>query len=232
MGLWDSIKKGASWTVSPGYEAYKYMTKRPGGADPNAATLPNYQQNRDQLGGYLGQQGQGPYAGKNPYQGGWDSLISQLQSAPSMAQQQYQRASQDNQAAIGGLARGSNQPGTLRSAMTQQAKIGQGMASGSASAMTEEQASNRQQLGGALAGAGQAQWQRDQANQQAWQQMLQQQFGLDAQQFQAIMERERIKQQIAMQPSDMERYMGFVGQVGQFAAAGGMGGAGGPPKVG
>lgn len=200
---------------------------RPQGANLDAISVPNYEQNRAQLGGYLGQGGRGPYVGQNKYQGGWDSLIQQLQSAPSLAAQQYRQASQDSQAAIGGLARGSNRPGAQRAAMVQQAKVGQGMAGGSATAMMEEQASNRQQLGGALAGAGQAQWQRDQANQQAWQQMLQQQFGLDQNQFQAILQREQMRQQQSMQPSSLERGLGVASQIGQFAGTMGMGPAAG-----
>lgn len=204
---------------------------RPSGGNANNIQLPNYQQNRDMISGYLGPNGQqrqgsgtGPYMGANPYQQDWRGLISQLQAGnPSLAANQYRQASQDSQASIGSMARASNRPGASRAAMAQQARVGQGMAAGSATAMMEEQASNRAQLGGALSGAGQADFQRDSSNQQAWMNLLGQQLGLDQQQLQAIIQREQMKQQQAMMPTMWERGLGVASQIGQFAAMPGVG---------
>lgn len=194
------------------------------GAKIDQIKLPNYQQNRDRLTGYMDQQGRGPYVGDNPYQGGWNSLIQQLQGAGgSLAQAQYQRAQQDNQAAVGGLARANNRPGAFRAAMAQQAKIGQGLAAGSSEAMLQEQMQNRQQLGSALQGAGQAQWQRDSANQNAFMDLMARQLGLDMDQFQAILAREKMRQEKANAPTGLERALNTASQIGGFVGGSGMG---------
>ena len=187
-----------------------------GGPNLDNIQLPNYQQNRDRLGGYLGQ-GRGPYVGNNPYQQGWDSLISQLQGGgPSLADAQYRRATQEGNAAIMGLARSNNRPGAFRAAMVQQAKANQGLAAGSAEAALQEQMQNRQMLGSALSNAGQAQWQRDAANQNAWQTLLQQQMGLDSDQYQAQVQREQMRG-----PSPFQQLAGVASQGLQFAGTAG-----------
>lgn len=220
---------------TPGQDQYlKTVKKKREGeiAAQEALKLPGYKENRDRIAGHLNAPGRGPYVGPNPYEGGWQRLIGQLEgqangTGPSLAQAQYQRAAQDQQAAIGSLARSSARPGAARAAMMQQAKVGQGLASGSAEAMLQEQTQARAMLGSALGSAGSAAWQRDGANQQAWMALLGEQLGLDAQQFQALLQREQFKMQQANQPTGFERLMGLAGQGAQLYAATQTGGIGG-----
>lgn len=207
-----------------------FMQEIFGGPILDNVNLPNYAENRKRLGTYLGQ-GQGPYVGANPYRQGWDSLISQLQSGPSLAEAQYRRAAQEGNAAIMGLARANNRPGSFRAALIQQAKANQGLAAGSAEAALQEQTQNRQLLGSALTNAGQAQWQRDAANQQAWQQLLQQQMGLDMDQAQMMLQKEQIR---ANSPTAFQQLAGIGGQALQFAGSRGTGqqAAGPTPRLG
>jgi hypothetical protein len=221
---WDYTKKAGEYGI-PGYGQYRMyqdITKRPEGANPDNVQLPNYQQNRDQLTKYLQQPGRSPYVGQSGYQGDWRQLIGQMQQSASgqnsLAEAQYRRGMQDTQSGISSMARANVRPGAGRAAMAQMAQAGQGLAAGAAEARLAEQSAARQQLGGAIGAAGQQEWQRDSANQQAFMHLLSQQFGLDQAQLNAILQREAIKQQRAMQPSDLERYMGFVGQASEFGA--------------
>jgi hypothetical protein len=70
------------------------------------ANLPYFEQDRQRLGGML--EGRSPYAGQE-----WGGLVGQLQQqasgqGPSLAQQAYRQASQDNMGALSSMAQGSN----------------------------------------------------------------------------------------------------------------------------
>jgi hypothetical protein len=177
-----------------------------------------------------GQMAQGnPYQKQSSYTGDWRNLISQLQhgvnGVNSVANQQYQQAVQQGQAAMGSMARGSARPGMAQMAMGRQADATQGLAAGSALARSQEQAQQQSMLGSAIQGAGQMEAQVNQANQQAWMTLLGQRLGLNAQQFQALLAREQLKQQQAMLPSGFERMVKIGGDIGQMLSGGSGGGA-------
>jgi hypothetical protein len=113
------------------------------------------------------------YVGANPYQGNWNDLIGQLrQSAagagPSLAQMQYQQASNDALHQQLAMAQAGRSPGMAMQASNNMGQIGQGMAQGAAQARLQEQMANRQALAQALGMAGQADFQRQAANQNAY----------------------------------------------------------------
>lgn len=140
-------------------------------------SLPYFEEDRQRLGGMM--DGRSPFAG-----GEWGSLISQLQATaagtgPSVAQDAYRNAQQDSRSALGSMARGSASPGAARAAMMQQGRIGQGMASGLATARTQEMLGAQGALTSAL-GA------RDQLNQNAYLDVLAKQLGLSKDQLMAL----------------------------------------------
>lgn len=117
------------------------------------------------------------YLGASPYKGAWNDLISQLRqqvngAGPSLAQMQYQKANQDAMANQLALSRANRAPGAAYQAAGNMGQINQGMALGSAQLRLREQMAARQQLTGALMGAGGQDLARDQANQNAYLQIL------------------------------------------------------------
>ncbi len=112
-----------------------------------------------------------PQIGANPYQGGMDSLIGQLQQqasgkGPSLAENAYRQAHaqglQDQQSmAAGGSA------GQARQAGLNTARLTQGLAAGSSNARLQEQMAAQQSLQQALTGAGNMWFQPQQANLQS-----------------------------------------------------------------
>lgn len=112
------------------------------------------------------------FIGANPYQQGWDSLIGQLQAqsqgmGPSLADSQYRAAHQDALASQLALSRGRG-PGAARQGMMNMGRMGQGLAQGAAQARLQEQLAAQQALAGAMSSAGQADFQRAYANQNAY----------------------------------------------------------------
>lgn len=242
----SAIGKGLHWLTDKG---------NPG----KDVDLPYFQEDRDRLQGML--DGHSPYVngaatsqggqvGQDPWQSGWASLIQQLQDqaagrGPSLAVQQYQRASGDAMAQQTALARGGRTAGGARQAAQNLGAVQQGMASGSAMARTQEQMGAIGQLGGALSGAGNAQYQRDalQAqlaqqnnqfnasaqnqvnaqNQAAYLNILAQQLGLSASQLQALIARASIN---ANAKSPLDTLLGMGSQLGGLAHLGGGGGQG------
>lgn len=112
-----------------------------------------------------------PQIGANPYQGGWDSLISQLQmqgngEGPSLAGNAYKQAQQTGMQNMLSMSRGGS-AGAARGGQMAMGRMNQGMAQGYSNARLQEQMMARQQLQAALAGAGNAWFQPQQANLQA-----------------------------------------------------------------
>ncbi len=106
--------------------------------------------------------------GANPYQGGWDTLIQQLQQqsngqGPSLAGDAYKQANAQGMNNILSMSRGGS-AGAVRQGQQQMGRMQQGMAFGYANARLQEQLAARAQLQGALGGAGQAWFQPQQAN--------------------------------------------------------------------
>ncbi len=119
-----------------------------------------------------GLQGKGKgYLGANPYQSGWDALISQLQERASgknsLAERQVRdvAASGQNQQAAMTAGRGA---GAARAGALGAAKITQGLENSAGEARMAEMNQAEGSLQNALGGAGQAQFNRDSANQQAY----------------------------------------------------------------
>lgn len=142
---------------------------------------PNVQKDRDYTQGFLNQGN--PYIKDNPYAGGFDSLIKQLQDqskgiGPSLAGQAYNAGNQNAMAGQLAMAHGSGSAGAGRMAAQNLGNIQQGQAQGYAQARTGEQLGAMSQLGGALNSASQNNFQFQHANQQAWLDMLMQQLGL------------------------------------------------------
>lgn len=112
-----------------------------------------------------------PQIEQNPYLGDWGSLIGQLQQTasgqgPSLAGGAYQQAHaqglQDQRSmAAGGSAGQARQAGMNMTGMNQ------GLAQGYSNARLQEQLAAQQSLQGALAGAGNAWFQPQQANLQS-----------------------------------------------------------------
>jgi hypothetical protein len=186
------------------------MMNGTGTPDPNKnINLPYFEEDRARLGGML--QGQSPFAG-----GEWGGLVSQLQqqasgAGPSMAQQAYRQASQDTTNSLGSLARGSASPGAARAAVIQQGRVGQGMASGLASARTQEQMAAQQALAGTL-GA------RDSLNQGAYMGVLGHQLGLSGQQLGALQGDRQYALAQQQMPSGLEKVLGIASGIATGAA--------------
>jgi hypothetical protein len=224
----DAIKAGAG--MMAGTPQQKRLAAAKKAYDQfRAEQATGREQTKGMIKGYLGEPGRGPFVGANPYEGGWKSLIEQLQgqangTGPSLAGAQYNRAAQDQQAAIGSLARGAARPGATRAAMMQQARVGQGLASGSAEAVLQEQNAARGQLGAALSGAGQASFQRDAANQQGWLTLLASQLGIEGAELAQL-------QAEANSPTGFERMMGYIKTAAEAYATYQTGGAYAAAKV-
>lgn len=140
--------------------------------------LPWFQQDRDRLGGLLGNRS--PFAGNE-----WGALIDQLTQrangqGPSLAGMQYRQAMQDTTSNLSSMAQGSGNPMAARQALIQQGRVGQGMASGLAQADIQERQAAQSALQNALGS-------RDQLNQQAYLNILAAQLGLSEGQLRALM---------------------------------------------
>lgn len=148
------------------------------GTNLGNANLPYFQQDRDRLQGLLN--------GRNPFASGdWDSVIASLKdramgNGMSQAGMAFQKASQEGVNNLASLSQGSANPEMARTALIQQGRMGQGLAAGYAQAQMAEQAQNSGLLNQALTG-------RDQLNQNAYLQILQQQLGLSQQQLRALL---------------------------------------------
>lgn len=199
------------------YSPVSNFFSRPSGANVNNISVPYYQNTRDELNQHMGQGG--PYQQKSSYTGGWNDLISRIGSGPSVAAMQYQNAVQQGQAGVASMARGSVRPGMAREALNRQADMTQGLAQGSSMAAAQEQESRNQQMNSALQNATMAENRVNEANQNAWQNLLMRRQQLDSDQYQAILERERIRQQQAALPTGFERVMGMAGKVGEMYMA-------------
>jgi hypothetical protein len=112
-----------------------------------------------------------PQIGANPYQGKWDTLIGQLeqQSAgqgPSLAGNAYKEAHAQGLRDQMSMASGGS-AGQARQAGMNMTRMNQGLAHGYGNARLQEQLAARQQLSGAIGGAGAAWFAPQAANLQA-----------------------------------------------------------------
>jgi hypothetical protein len=112
-----------------------------------------------------------PSMAGNPYQGGWDQLIAQLQqqssgNGPSLAGEAFKAANQQGMNNVLSMSRGGS-AGATRMGQMQLGQMNQGLAQGYSNARLQEMLAARQMLGGALQGAGQAWFQPQYANMQA-----------------------------------------------------------------
>lgn len=104
----------------------------------------------------------------NPYQGQWDALLGQLSETaagrgPSLAGDAYKQAHAQGMNDTLAMSRGGS-AGAAHAGMQQMGRANQGFAQGYANARLQEQLAARQQLTGALQGAGQAWWQPQYTN--------------------------------------------------------------------
>lgn len=144
----------------------------------NMATIGNKVVNGQQAGGGSGLLGdawkwgqerqQGPQIGANPYQGGYDSLIGQLQQqasgkGPSLAGNAYNQAHGQAMQDYQSMGRGGS-AGAARMGQQNMGRANQGLAAGYSNARLQEQLAARQQLQGALGGASAAWFAPQQAN--------------------------------------------------------------------
>jgi hypothetical protein len=187
---WGAVKNFSKGIFGSGQPDPQYM-----------AQMPHYEEDRNRLGGMLN--GHSPYAGSE-----WGTLIGQLQQqasgqGPSLAQDAYRGAQQDNTAALGSMARGSASPAAARQAMLQQQRSGQGMAQGLATARTQEQLGAQGALGQALQG-------RDSINQNAYLQVLAAQLGLSEGQLRAMLGNQQYALGMSSQPTGLQRGMGML----------------------
>jgi hypothetical protein len=114
-----------------------------------------------------------PQIQENPYLGQWGSLIGDLQAqsssnyqGPSLAGNAYNQAHNQGINDVMSMSRGGS-AGSARAGMRQMGNMNQGLAAGYSNARLQEQMAARMQLQGALAGAGNAWFQPQQANLQA-----------------------------------------------------------------
>lgn len=112
-----------------------------------------------------------PQIGANPYQSNWGALINQLTQqasgqGPSLAGNAYKQAQQTGMQNVLAMSRGGS-AGQAQAGMQTLGRMNQGMAQGYSNARLQEQMAARQQLQMALAGAGNAWFQPQQANLQA-----------------------------------------------------------------
>jgi hypothetical protein len=109
-----------------------------------------------------------PQIGANPYQGHWDSLIGQLQQTGgrSLAGDAFAQANATGMNNVLSMSRGGS-AGAARQGMQQYGQMQQGQAFGYSNARLQEELARKQMLQAALAGAGNAWFQPQQANLQA-----------------------------------------------------------------
>lgn len=121
------------------------------------------------------------YIGSSPYKGSWDALINQLRqqasgAGPSLAVMQYQKANQQAMSNQLAMARSQGSPGAAYQASNNMGRIDEGMAQGSAQMRLQEQMAAQAQLANALGTVSGQDLQRQQANQQAYLQILAEQL--------------------------------------------------------
>ena len=112
-----------------------------------------------------------PQIGANPYMSNWGALVSQLTQqangkGPSLAGEAYKQAHQTGMQNVLAMSR-SGSAGGAQAGMQTLGRMNQGLAQGYSNARLQEQLAARQQLQAALAGAGNAWFQPQQANLQA-----------------------------------------------------------------
>ncbi len=178
----------------------------------------------DKLSGYISPFGSGVIGAG--YAGDYRKLIDQLQgmangTGPSLAAQQYKQAQGANVAAQAALSHSGRGPQAAYQAQQNIAKVGAGLAQGSADARLKERMAALGQLGSAIGSADQSDAQRSIANQSALLNLLGQQTGLSIAQMQTLMQ----KYQIDMsQPGWFDKFM----KVLPYVAAGAATAFGGP----
>lgn len=111
-----------------------------------------------------------PQIGENPYLGGWNDLIGQLQQqsssnyqGPSLAQNAYREAHGQAMNDYASMSHGGS-AGAARQAQRNMGQANAGLAQGYSNARLQEQLAARQMLQGSLAGAGNAWFQPQAAN--------------------------------------------------------------------
>ncbi len=114
-----------------------------------------------------------PQIGQNPYMGGWNDLVGQLQqqsssnyAGPSLAGNAYNQAHGQAMSDYATMSHGGS-AGAARQGQRNMGMANAQLAAGYSNARLQEQMAARQQLQGALAGAGNAWFQPQQANLQA-----------------------------------------------------------------
>lgn len=243
LGAIGSGIHGAYDYVKGGLDGRQPVSPEQAGFTPG---MPGYQEYLKQMDQYLrggNPYGQAAQVGGGTYDQNYANYVKGLEDmaagrGPSLAEKQYKAASaqqMQNVAAQGASGRG-NPNIAARHVAEGQAQIGQGLAAGVAQARTNEQMQAQQQLGGALAGASQNEYQRQAlnaqlqqqsnlANQQAWLQMLQQKMGLSSEQAQNLL---GYYQALAAQqgafansPTGFDRFMNVIGTIGGLGGLGG-----------
>lgn len=205
----------------PGAQTTGNLFGTPKPLQPGQQGMPGYdqmQQGMDQQMGTLGPQ----------YQEQFDEYLRGLQDmaagrGESLAEQQFKAASGQAQQQIAAqAASGRGNAGQAQRMATQaQAQVGQGLASGSASARLQEQMAATQQLGGAIA-QGDA---STLAHQQMWLENMKAKMGLSSEQAQNLLGyfQAMAQQQAAAmgQPTTGDRMMNFASTVGGMLGGGG-----------
>lgn len=150
-------------------QAQAYLRNVPGAQH---ATEPGYEDNNvfSAASNWLNKKN-APQIGANPYQGQWDSLISQLTAqgngqGQSLAGNAYKEAQQTGMQNVLAMSRGGS-AGAARGGGQMLGKMNQGFNQGYSNALLQEKLAARQQLQMALAGAGNAWFQPQQMNMQA-----------------------------------------------------------------
>ena len=140
-----------------------------------------------------------PHMGANPYQSGWDSLIGQLQDRAagknSLAEAQVRDVAAKGMNQQMAMSNGRS-AGAAREASLAGSQITQGLENSAGQARLAESMQSQQALQNALGGAGQAQFERDNANHQA-------------------------DMQAAAQPSGFEKFLSVGGQLAAAASGAG-----------
>lgn len=186
---------------------------------PTSADLPYFEEDRARLGEMMG--GQSPFAGSE-----WGSLIQQLQArasgqGPSLAGDAYRQASMDSQAALGSMGRNSGTAAGARQALMQQSRTGQGFAQGYANARNQE-------MVGAQGALTQALGARDQLNSGAFQNLLALQLGLSQHQMQGQLgsQANQLAYQQMLQQQAAAKWQAIAGLLAAGGKLAGSGGAG------
>jgi hypothetical protein len=126
---------------------------------------------RDDVNGWANKREGAPQIAENPYQGQWGDLIGQLRQqsngeGPSLAGNAYRQAHSQSMNDYASMSRGGS-AGAARMAQRNMGQANQQLAAGYSNARLQEQLAARQQLQGALVGAGNAWFQPQQANLQS-----------------------------------------------------------------